>query len=59
MQNKNNDSSDSNIIYHYYILYTFKRFNFLDIPITLSHEKYREYCSKLFKFKKIKFMRFR
>lgn len=33
--------------------------NFLDIPVTLSHEKYREYCSKLFKFKNIKFMRFR
>ncbi|XP_025191385.1 microprocessor complex subunit DGCR8-like isoform X1 [Melanaphis sacchari] len=27
-------------------------------PITLTHEQYREYCSKIFKFKNIKFMRF-
>ncbi|XP_060876834.1 microprocessor complex subunit DGCR8-like [Metopolophium dirhodum] len=29
-----------------------------ECPVTLSHEQYREYCSKIFKFKNIKFMRF-
>ncbi|XP_025424709.1 microprocessor complex subunit DGCR8-like [Sipha flava] len=42
LQNKNDENNDSSD----------------NIPVTLSHEKYREYCSKLFKFKNIKFMRF-
>ncbi|XP_050524933.1 microprocessor complex subunit DGCR8-like [Daktulosphaira vitifoliae] len=29
-----------------------------DYPTTLSHEKYREYCKNVFRFKNIKFMRF-